>query len=175
MRCYQAGDGAAYFSLIQDNKSHLADELRPEELCLVDEHEAEIQVRQLAANWIARKYFIFGVWEKELVGQVEIWPIDWTVPSFEIGYFIAKSYEGRGIITEAAKVVIDAAFVYLRAQKLVIQCKDTNPKSARVAERCGFVREGLLRDTRRTAGGDFCGMLQYGLLRSDYEWGVKSN
>jgi len=40
-----------------------------------------------------------------------------------------------------------------------------------VAERCGFVREGHLRETRKHADGTLSGTLYYGLLRSEFESG----
>lgn len=57
------------------------------------------------------------------------------------------------------------------AQRVPLYCDETNVRSWRLAERCGFVREGHLRQTQRRArladgtwGGDYV----YGLLRDDY-------
>ncbi len=171
LRCYEAGDGKTFYDMIQSSKDHLAAEVNPEELN-VDEESAEIHIRQLAADWVARKKFIFGVWEKgtnTLVAQVEIYPIDWDTPDFEIGYFIAKDREGQGIVAEAVQELLHFSFTVLQAHKLTIRCKDTNTRSANVAERCGFVREGHLRETKRTEDGGFRGLFQYGMLRQEYE------
>ncbi len=171
LRCYEAGDGRAFYDMIQSSKEHLAAELNPEELN-VNEETAEIHVRQLAADWVARKKLIFGVWEKgmdALIAQVEIYPIDWDTPDFEIGYFVVKNREGQGIVTEAVQGLLHFGFTVLQAHKLTIRCKDANTRSANVAERCGFVREGHLRETKRTEDGGFRGLFHYGLLRREYE------
>jgi RimJ/RimL family protein N-acetyltransferase len=47
-------------------------------------------------------------------------------------------------------------------------CSDANPRSAHVAERCGFVREGQLRQSQKLADGRICGEYYYGLLREEY-------
>jgi aminoglycoside 6'-N-acetyltransferase len=48
-------------------------------------------------------------------------------------------------------------------------CNDTNTRSYRVAERCGFVREGHLRENHKHADGTFSGTFFYGLLRREFE------
>ena len=172
LRCYQSGDGAAFYQMIQSSQEHLAEELNAAELNLADEHAAEIHVRRLAADWAARKKFILGVWDKAtqaLIAQVEVYPVDWKTPDFEIGYFVAKKWEGQGIIAEAVKALLRFVFDHLHAHRATIHCKDTNLRSARVAERCGFIQEGHLRETKRTKDGGFRGRLEYGLLRSEYE------
>ena len=171
LRRYQAGDGAAFYAMMQRNKDHLADELDPEEL-EVTEETAEIHVRQLAVDWLARKQFRLSLWEKAtqmFVGEIHIGVVSWDVPELEIGYFVIKEREGQGIITEAVKATLQFIFTHFQAHKVSIRCNDTNPKSARVAERCGFVKEGLRREMERTKDGGFKGLLYYGLLRREYE------
>lgn len=46
---------------------------------------------------------------------------------------------------------------------------DTNVRSQRVAERCGFVKEGHIRENKRNADGMLSGTLHYGLLKSEFE------
>lgn len=65
--------------------------------------------------------------------------------SAEIGYWIGREFWGRGVMT---KVV--AAFVpWVRAEYLFVRLFagvfDSNPASARVLEKCGFVREATLK------------------------------
>jgi RimJ/RimL family protein N-acetyltransferase len=170
LRSYQTGDGAAYYAMMQINREHLADEMMPSELN-VDAESAEVHVRQLAADWASRSKFVVCLWEKatsSFIGEVYIGAVDWNVPEFEIGYFIIKEREGQGLITEAVKASLRFVFEQLQAHKVMIRCKDTNLKSARVAERCGFVKEGHLRETKRTQNGGFRGLLYFGLLRSEY-------
>jgi ribosomal-protein-serine acetyltransferase len=172
LRCYQNGDGPAFLTMIRENKEHFADALNEKELGLSTEEEAEIFVRELAVGWVARKKFLFGVCEKstgELVAQVEIWPVDWKTPDFEIGYFIVKKREGQGIVSEAVKALLGFGFVHLGAHRMTIRCDDINTRSANVAKRCGFVQEGHIREKKRGKDDGYVGLLQYGLLRSEYE------
>jgi RimJ/RimL family protein N-acetyltransferase len=50
-----------------------------------------------------------------------------------------------------------------------LECDDTNVRSQRVAERCGFTRIGHARENRRNPDGSLSGTLYYSLLKSEYK------
>lgn len=63
----------------------------------------------------------------------------------EIGYWLAKPYWNKGIMTSAVKEACKTAFSdfgLVRVQACVFL---GNQGSARVLEKCGFAKEGLLR------------------------------
>ncbi len=57
----------------------------------------------------------------------------------------------------------------LKANKAVITCDENNVRSYRVAERCGFIREGCLRGEVKRKDGTLGGTLYYGMLREEFE------
>jgi RimJ/RimL family protein N-acetyltransferase len=136
-----------------------------------NEKQAEIRVRESAADWVARTRFVMGMWEKEsntLIGQIWIEPVKWNVSLFEIGWFLDKHYEGKGFATEAAKGSLAFLFENLNAHKVQARVRETNVKSSKVAERCGFTREGLLRDNAQVGDKEWVGLLCYGMLEKEY-------
>jgi aminoglycoside 6'-N-acetyltransferase len=157
----------------QKNRSHL---LRYEADNVVtsiqSEGEAEILVRELAVEWVARNCFFLGAFEKasgEFVAQIYVGPVSWDLPEFEIGYFADVDHEGRGFVTEAVQGALHFIFEHLQAHRVRLRCDDTNVRSGSVAERCGFVREGHLRENKKNPDGTFSGTLCYGLLKSEFE------
>ncbi|HET9206978.1 MAG TPA: GNAT family N-acetyltransferase, partial [Burkholderiaceae bacterium] len=70
---------------------------------------------------------------------------DWSVPRFEIGYWVRRSEQGRGLITEAVQTLVRFAFDGLRARRVEVRMSSMNHRSRAVAERCGFTLEGVLR------------------------------
>lgn len=64
----------------------------------------------------------------------------------EIGYWLAEPFRGQGIVTDVVKVLSDWLFE-IRPALVRIEAKvhSYNPASARVLEKAGFEREGLLR------------------------------
>jgi ribosomal-protein-alanine N-acetyltransferase len=171
LRCYQAGDGTWYYEMSQRNKPHLARYESGNVVMAIDtEEDAEIAVRGFAATWVARNAFFLGAFRRdtdEFVAQIYIGVFDWNLPEFEIGYFADVEHEGQGYVTEATRAALSFAFEYLGAQRVRLRCDDTNVRSFRVAERCGMVREGHIREDKRNADGSISGTLHYGMLRSD--------
>jgi len=65
--------------------------------------------------------------------------------SAEFGYWLGEPYWGRGIMTEAVKAVSPYAMRRFGLIRLEAPVFEWNPASMRVLEKCGFVREGVLR------------------------------
>lgn len=173
LRSYEAGDGAWYYAAGQKNRAHL---LRYEAdnvlLAARSAEEAEKIVQELAADWEARRCFFLGVFKKatgQWVGQVYVGPVNRDLPEFALGYVVDRDHEGQGIASEALRAALRFAFVHLGAHRVSVECDDTNTRSARVAERCGLVREAHFRENKRHADGTISGTLHYGLLRSEFE------
>jgi RimJ/RimL family protein N-acetyltransferase len=176
VRRYCAGDGPTYFRLCQNNKEHLLpfEEGNPA-LSINTVEDAEILMRQFAVDWSARAIFFFGVWEKttdQLVAQIVLMVVDWSVPQFSLGYFVDKDQQGKGYITEASKAVLEFAFDHLGAARVSAECNELNTRSWQVMERCGMIREGHLRQNKPhltredgTRSGDYL----YAILRSEFE------
>ncbi len=176
LRPYQAGDGAAYYNLAQNNKKHLLPfEAGNAALEINTGEEAEILVREFAAEWVARSIFFVGGWEKatgELVVQIVLSVVNWYLPEFEIGFFVDKDHEGKGFVTEGSRAMLRFAFERLGAHRVSAGCNDTNIRSQHVLERCGFTREAHIRQNKhhiKLADGTFSGDYHYGMLREEYD------
>ena len=62
-----------------------------------------------------------------------------------IGYLVAAPARGRGVASRAVRLLSRWAVAELGVARLEIQVRPDNPASQTVAERAGFVREGVLR------------------------------
>ena len=176
LRPYKSGDGDWLHTIFRENNDHLAEAIKELKqvlgLDLTSPTEAEIFVRQMVADSAARKRFIFGIWEKatnQYVGDVWIESQDWDLPMHEIGYFIVKDHLSKGFATEATKAGLGFVFNHLKTNKAVLTCDEDNIPSYRVAERCGFIREGCLREQVKRSDGTVVGKLCYGMLKTEFE------
>ena len=173
LRRYHAGDGAWYYQAGQRNRQHLLPfESGNAILTIENEEDGEKVIGELAADWDAHKSFFLGGFEKstgQFVVQIYIGVVDWQLPEFEIGYFVDKDHEGCGFVTEAVQASLAFIFQHLKAHRVCLHTSDLNVRSWRVAERCGFVKEGHLRETHRHPDGTFSGDFSYGLLKSEFE------
>ena len=172
LRGYQAGDGAWYYAMSQRNKAHLARyESGNAVMTINGEEEAERVVRDFAAAWAAGDAFFMGVFCRdtgEFVAQIYIGVANRELPEFEVGFFAEVEHQGQGYVAEATRGALELIFEQLGAHRVRLRCDDTNAPSRRVAERCGMVREGHIRENKRNADGSISGTLHYGLLRSEF-------
>ena len=62
-----------------------------------------------------------------------------------LGYWVGRPFEGRGIATSAVRVVSARALSAFALSRVEAAVFAWNPASARVLEKAGFTREGVLR------------------------------
>jgi ribosomal-protein-serine acetyltransferase len=119
--------------------------------------DVEINIREAHINFLSRKDLRLLVFLKdsgELIASSGLHRIDWSIPKFEIGYWIDSRHSGNGYVTEAVEGITEFAFNELKARKVEIRCDTLNLKSRRVAERAGFLLEGTLRNDAFSADGN---------------------
>ncbi len=63
----------------------------------------------------------------------------------DIGYVLSRGYWGRGYVTEAGKAIVDWASALESIYRVWAVCDVENKASARVLEKVGMHREGILR------------------------------
>lgn len=170
VRKYAEGDGRGLHLLLERNDNHEFLRENVEEVSSIKtEEEAEIKVRKHSAEWFARDRFVMGIWLKsddKYVGEIWIEPKNWEVPSFEIGWFLDRGYQGKGIATEAVRRSLAFLFNDLHAHKVIAITRDSNTRSCKLAERLGFRKEGHLRECG-TENGKRYGLLHYGMLKNE--------
>ena len=78
--------------------------------------------------------------------------IDREARTAELGYIVAPAARGCGVATAALRILTDWAFSELAALRLELLIAVENEASKRVAERCGYEREGVLRSVHLKQG-----------------------
>ncbi len=63
-----------------------------------------------------------------------------------LGYWLSEELWGKGIVTEAVKLMTQYAFDHLDIIRLQAGVLDKNPASMRVLEKAGYTKEGVLRN-----------------------------
>lgn len=87
----------------------------------------------------------------------------------ELGYCIGSKWWNRGIVTKAAKAVIDFAFTELNANKICALHDTQNIASGRVMQKCGMTLEGILREHSYRKDETFDDTAVYGILKKEWK------
>jgi RimJ/RimL family protein N-acetyltransferase len=172
LRAYRVEDASWYHAMSLRNREHLRQfEAGNAAMSIQAETDAERVLAEFGVDWLAGRAFFLGAFERdtgEFVAQIYLGVHNRDLPEFEVGFFVDVGHEGRGYVSEAVRAVLAWLFRDLGAHRVRLECDDTNEGSARVAERCGFVREGHIRENHLWTDGAMTGTLHYGLLRTEF-------
>lgn len=116
-------------------------------------------------------YSIHHIESNQIMGGMALMNINRADRSAELGYWIAPEFWGKGYALEAGRLLCRYAFSNKqRLHRLYAWVHSENPASYRVAEKIGFVREGVCRKANNITGrwrDDYI----YALLKSDLKSG----
>lgn len=101
--------------------------------------------------------------EDRLAGTIGFHGINWANRSTSVGYWLAADAQGHGIVTAAVHALCDLAFRGWGLHRVELRAHPDNARSQAVAERCGFVREGVARQAERV-GDEYRDLVVYSLL-----------
>mgnify|MGYP001244487443 CR=1 FL=1 len=82
----------------------------------------------------------------------------------DIAYWLGEPYWGRGIVTQVVAAVSEYAFVTLDISRLQAWVFAWNTASMRVLEKCGYVREAVMRKSA-IKDGQLINRMLYARLR----------
>ncbi|HBT40371.1 MAG: GCN5-related N-acetyltransferase [Thermotoga sp. 50_1627] len=104
----------------------------------------------------------------QLVGTTGLHSIDWVNRCAEFGIAVTdKSYWNSGLGTQATQLTLRYAFEYLNMNRVQLRVYEYNHRAIHVYEKCGFVREGILRKARYLKG-EYYDVIVMGILAKEY-------
>lgn len=177
IRAPRAGDGKAVNEAVRESQEHLKPWM-PWAINLDTPDQSEANVRRGAMRWILREDLWMLLFRKSdglYVGGSGLHRIDWSVPAFEIGYWVRQRLEGQGYISEAVAGIRDFAFGVLGAERVEIRCDTRNTRSANVAKRAGYTLEATLRHDSWANDGTLRDSYIFGMIRQEWEAAYKTH
>jgi len=103
------------------------------------------------------------------IGNIKLGPINWIHRRAEIGILIGETeFWGRGIGTEAIRLITAHAFERLNLHKLTAGCHEENVGSKKAFKNVGFTEEGR-RMKHAYYDGKYTDVIELGLLRAGFE------
>lgn len=143
---------------------------------VTDEHSLEDTrgyIRQNLQQFAESKGFAAHiVFQGRIAGNVGYNSINWQDRKTEIGYWLAASFRGKGLMTKACRALTDHAFDELNLNRVEIHCATENRRSRAIPERLGFKREGILRQAE-WVHDHFNDLVVYSMLAR--EWQAKNS
>lgn len=115
-----------------------------------------------------RKNSIYSIlYKEEFAGLIGFKDTDWVNRKTEIGYWLAKKMQGKGIVTLCTEKLIKYAFKSQKLNRIQIKVAENNSKSESIPLRLGFRIEGVEREGE-LHNNKYLNLKVYSLLKSDY-------
>lgn len=166
IRLLETTDALFFFQLIENNRMRLEDFVAGITSKTKNLSESKQFIQDCSIKIRDRIYFpyvISNTLNNELVGFFDVKNIDWNIPKAEIGYFIDTKYLGKGLASQFLEVVTHYYMNTLGFNKILLRIHEENISSIKVAENCGFVKEGSIRKDYKKTNGEIVDMLYFGI------------
>ena len=125
-------------------------------------------IRKSLKQFALNKGLHAAIWSGgAIVGVVGCQVINWVNRRVELGYWLAESAQGKGIMTASVRALVDHAFDEWLLNRVQIQCAAGNVKSQAVPRRLGFQEEGVILQGQ-LLNGEFHDLVVFGMLREHW-------
>lgn len=101
---------------------------------------------------------------QKIIGELWIYLIE-NDRMAKIAVRFGKTYHGNGYATEAVNAMVRFCFTHTELQRVWTDVDVRNVASCRFLEKCGFTREGTIRQGKMVS--TWCDYHLYGILKSD--------
>lgn len=107
-------------------------------------------------------------YEGSITGLIGFKDIDKANRRLEIGYWISKKDEGKGIVADSCRGLVDKVFRKMDFNRIQIKCGVGNTRSSNIPKKLGFSFEGIERDGERHRDR-YIDLEVYSMLRRDWK------
>jgi ribosomal-protein-serine acetyltransferase len=169
-------DAPALLKLVKTNCERLSTYFPGMVSAIKDKESTCVFISEWLEKIARKEYFTFVMADKlpdQIVGALFVKSMDWKTLKCELGYFIDKDHEGKGMMTHSIARLIHYIFETMAFNKIYTRIAEDNIPSRRVVEKLGFRIEGILREDFKADSDQLLNMAYYGLLRS--EWNLVSD
>ena len=140
LRYQQIGDAKRFFEIL----THPDFEMFPVEVGSIEEEKRFLRSAvQLRRDNILHNYAIMS--GDQLAGAIGLKIDQQRKYIGEVGYFVAREYWGKGIAPEAVALIEAIGFDRLGLERIELVTLKNNRASIRVAQKCGYRKEGIQR------------------------------
>ncbi len=175
LRPYRAEDAETIFAAIDESREHL----RPwvawvDRFATLEDVYAYCQ--RCAEHWESRRDLAVGILDGRdgrFLGGAGLHQPDWEQGTFEISCWLRSTAAYRGYGTEALNLLADLAFTRLDAKLIKLFSDVRNGPTRRLAQKCGYVLKGQVRNGYAAPDGQRVDLLVYSMTPEDWRRAVR--
>jgi len=168
MRTLSMSDVSAVYGVVDINRAYLR-----KWLPWVDSTDSPAVTESVIASW-EKDYdngndVVLGIFENgKYVGNIGLHSLKRPNRSGMVGYWLSENAQGRGIVTDCVRALMDFGYGTLDLNRIYVHCAADNTKSRAVPEKLGFVQEGILQDGEHLYGV-YHDLIIYGMVKRNWQ------
>lgn len=180
LRILEERHASTVFALVDRERPYLREWLPWVDATLTEDDTLafiKASIEQFANN----NGFAAGIWETlpngagnqprahvdRFAGVIGTHKVNWPNRKVELGYWLGREFQGKGMVTEACRAVITHLLGELNLNRVEIHCATGNTKSCAIPRRLGFTLEGTLRQGELCCGR-YLDLNVFGMLKRDW-------
>lgn len=137
---------------------------------------AELRIGRMASNFKEKKAIDLGIFLNselnKLIGTLTISKVNPRTESITLDFLIHREYTGRGLGTSAVKAAVKYLFERINANRIQVYSMPNNYRCEALLKKCGFVKEGTIREGFYWPDKGIVDLSIYSILQSDYQRGL---
>ena len=168
LRLLEERHAATVFALVDRERQYLREWL-PWVDATQSEDDVSTFIRSELEKFASNNGFAAGIWRQgQFAGVIGTHKIDWMNRKVEFGYWLGRSYQGTGLMTDACRAVVTHLLIEMNLNRAEIHCAVDNTKSCAIPRRLGFTLEGQIREGE-LLNGRYHDLLLFGMLQRDWK------
>jgi ribosomal-protein-serine acetyltransferase len=141
-----------FLAAVERNREYFAPEI-PVAHFVFTVDDARTYLQRWADARATDNRYLMGIWlDGTLVGCVQLFDLNAAMGTVEMGVWLDREAQGRGLVTRSCRYVLDWAFKVRGLSRVQWGTNPTNVASIAVARRLGMTREGVLRSAWQVGG-----------------------
>lgn len=166
LRLLEERHAPVHFALVDQDRHYLR-----EWFAWVDatnsEDDALTFIRGARERFASKGEITAGIWFRDqFAGVISTHLTDLLNRRTEIGYWLGKSFQGQGVMTECCRALVQHALTDMDLNRIEIRCATGNARSSAIPARLGFKHEATLREAQ-LLHGQYHDLQVWSLLRKE--------
>jgi ribosomal-protein-serine acetyltransferase len=168
LRMVEERHADAIFELVNRDRDYLREWL-PWVDATVTAEDTRAFIRSALEQFAGNHGFTAAIWRgSDVLGVIGTHRIDWLNRRAEVGYWLGRSFQGAGIMTDACRAVVSHLLSEMDLHRVDIRCAVGNHRSQAIPKRLGFVQDGILREAQ-LLHDRYHDLIVFGMLKQDWK------
>ncbi len=146
LRTLELSDAQEFFDITRKNNVHLRQWLGwlDDDKSVAD---TEKYIEESSKRFANKEGLDVGIFYNNMqVGGIGLFPWDTANKKTSIAYWLTEDYQGKGIMSDSLRVIIEYAFKEMGINRIDVTCAIENTKSSVLPKKLGFSLEGIARE-----------------------------